>query len=175
MLGLQSYELPRSESIEYLEYLIEYLEAVEEDKYNFLVDEKKEELEGLIYFFVLELKGWVDQVKAYSFHLRLIATIDQSWHVDWTRPAADTVHVLWDHMALITLPRGPVETVQSWYALARLAVAVLGLISWSDTEPPHAHIYAGVCKEKGASDTQAVCQHFLTHHADISDFSFYEQ
>jgi hypothetical protein len=74
MLGLQSYELPRSESIEYLEHLIEYLEAVEEDKYNFLVDEKKEELEGLIYFFGLELQEWVDQVKAYSFHLRLLIT-----------------------------------------------------------------------------------------------------
>ena len=75
--------------------------------------------------------------------------IDRLWRDCWCHPAQRTLYGLWDHMALLTLPRGPSETTQSWYANARLGVYVLTLILWGGGLPgPQIHYFVSRGKEK---------------------------
>ena len=70
-------------------------------------------------------------------------------------------------MALITLPRGPVETVESWYAGCRLGVSVTVVIHWSKMQKPQVLYYISKCKEKGAAYSLCVFEDVLKR-IDIS-------
>ena len=51
----------------------------------------------------------------------------------------------------MTLPRGPEETTQSWYASARLGVYICTVVLWTSTCRPRVLFFCSRVKEKGAS------------------------
>ena len=65
-------------------------------------------------------------------------------------------------MAILTLPRGPVETTRSLYAGSRQAVHVLGILSWgAGLTKPQQHFYIAKCKEKGSLYSLSVFRDWL--------------
>ena len=67
------------------------------------------------------------------------------------------IYLLFDPLrcqALLTLPRGPCETQQSWYATARLGVYITTVVLWgtgaSKDGSPIIQFFVSRCKEKGA-------------------------
>ena len=62
--------------------------------------------------------------------------------------------------ALITLPRGPVESTQQWYANARIGVYILTLILWGQGTRggPTIHYFISRLKEKSAPYSMTVWQ-----------------
>ena len=68
----------------------------------------------------------------------------------------------------MTLPRGPIESQQSWYAGSRLGIYILTTILWGASGPPVAHLYVGRCKEKSAPYSMYCFRQLLSDHMDLS-------
>ena len=67
--------------------------------------------------------------------------------------------------ALLTLPVGPRETTQQWYAGSRLGVYVCTILVWGAGIPgggPEVHFYCSRCKEKSPPYSMAVWQDLLS-------------
>ena len=63
---------------------------------------------------------------------------------------------------MVTLPRGPVESTQSWYASARLGVYCCTLICWGcGVGAPRVHFFLGRCKEKSAPYSMGIFEYYL--------------
>ena len=58
--------------------------------------------------------------------------------------------------ALLTLPRGPQESAQSWYAGSRLGVYIASAITWSASHAPVCHLFISRCKEKAVPYSMAI-------------------
>ena len=73
----------------------------------------------------------------------------------------------------MTLPRGPTESTQSWYASARLGVYVLTTILWGQgaAAGPTIHYFIGRCKEKSAPYSLAAWEFCLEKLLDLSGVS----
>ena len=69
--------------------------------------------------------------------------------------------------ALLTLPRGPTETSQSWYANARLGVYICSAVTWSASAPPHMHMFVSRCKEKSAPYSLTIFRHLIESILDL--------
>ena len=59
-------------------------------------------------------------------------------------------------LAVMTLPRGPVDTVDVWYAGSRSALCICGVFCWGAGCPPGGKMYHFVSrvKEKGSVDEE---------------------
>ena len=64
----------------------------------------------------------------------------------------------------MTLPLGPQETQQSWYASSRLGIYVCTLVCWGAglaVSSPRTHFFCSRIKEKGAAYSMTIMQNFL--------------
>ena len=69
----------------------------------------------------------------------------------------------------MSLPRGPVESVQSWYAGSRLAIYILTVIVWGASGPPRCHLFVSRCKEKSPPYSLYVWRHLLREILDLTN------
>lgn len=68
---------------------------------------------------------------------------------------------------MLTLPRGPTESTQSWYANSRLGVYCCTLILWgSGVGKPCCHYFLSRCKEKSAPFSMHIFEYALKHLVD---------
>ena len=68
--------------------------------------------------------------------------------------------------ALLTLPVGPIESQQSWYAGARLGIYVCTVLLWGagiESRGPEIHFFVSRVKEKGAAYSASIHDFVCTH------------
>ena len=73
---------------------------------------------------------------------------------------------------MVTLPRGPQETQQRWYATARLGCYVCTIIAWGagiagGAGGPVVHFYCSRCKEKGSAYSMSIFVDFVSRFVDF--------
>ena len=177
---LDTYELEKYDNPTYIADLVSYVQEQIDDpseSRSNLDAESLRLLQGHEHFWLSELEELLPSVQAMGFHLSLKRTVEHSWMRTWSTPEAYETGFLWDHMAILTLPRGPEETVDSYYANARQGVYILAIIGWgAGYERPHVTCYISRVKEKGAVYTQAILADFLQHRVRLhstKDVSFW--
>ena len=69
----------------------------------------------------------------------------------------------------MTLPRGPIESQQSWYAGSRLGCYILTCILWGSTGSPVCHLFVIRCNETSAPYSMWVWQHLLQQYVNLED------
>lgn len=70
--------------------------------------------------------------------------------------------------ALLTLPRGPQESTQSWYAKARLGVYVCTVILWgAGVGKPRVHFFVSRCKEKSGPYSMFIWRYIVRNLVDL--------
>lgn len=69
----------------------------------------------------------------------------------------------------MTLPRGPMESVQSWYAGARLGVYILTCICWGTSGRPACHFLVSRCKEKSPPYSMCGFRYLLQEACKLDD------
>ena len=167
---LDEYELGKANNPNYISGLLEYVKDHEDNCADLrrLDEDKLLQLQTVEFMLREGLEGCMVEVENMAFHLSLKRTVDHLWDECWYRPKITTLYGLWDHMALLTLPRGPEETTNSWFANARSGVYVCSLIVWgAGLADPEAYVFAGRCKEKGALCSMSIFKHWLQHHARL--------
>ena len=69
---------------------------------------------------------------------------------------------------MLTLPRGPEESAQSWYATSRLGVYVCTVIIWgAGIGAPQCHYFIGRCKEKSGPYSLSIFKTVLEKYIDF--------
>lgn len=153
-------ELIRSESVEYLDYMVEWVagHGLKFPAARAMLDEQDRlQLEIAEHGFLEDLRAVRDQVGVIGFHRSLIRTVLFRWQWCLKHISSKVITVVWDHMSAVTLPRGPKETQKSWYANARLGVHVCCIKVFGGTfGRPVSFMYVSKCKEKGALYSLAI-------------------
>ena len=70
--------------------------------------------------------------------------------------------------ALLTVPRGPEETVDDWYATARQGIATTAIVTWQFGQAPKVFFYVSRIKDNSPVFTMALLRNFLHERADLS-------
>ena len=168
---LDEYELPGCDNPDYIEGLLEYLRDHEHTyatEREALPDADRLALATVEFLFIEALEGSLEDVQNMAWHLTLKATVDRLWKECWYHPSALILYGLWDHMALLTLPRGPNESTQSWYANARLGVYICTAILWgAGVGSPRIHFFVGRCKEKSGPYSMYIWKHIMENLVDL--------
>ena len=98
---LDTPELPRQDSLEYCQEMITYLKSLHYQtqlEYPSLSEKDRNEVDGLLFFFRLDLENHRGNISAFDFHLSDKIARERSFQKDWLSPELHTVAALIDYM-----------------------------------------------------------------------------
>ena len=100
----EEFVLEPCDDLDHIESLMKF---IDEHRHNYpmvrtgLPEEKRLALEATEAVMLGTLDDHLEDIKNYSWHMRLIRTQETLWRASWCAPTAGTTYMLWDHMALV--------------------------------------------------------------------------